>query len=313
MRLARYNPMMNKAFPLLRTSAAAIAASAVLSPGLALAQEVDPTNAAPVETPAPVATPEAIVAGPVADDPLSPATDTAAPAVSEPAPVATTTSPRTPQRDTRVNAAPRTAQVQPASAVAAPAEPNPAVTEAASSEPAPLIGQPTVADDSAVAPAPIDASNDDLAPIAAGAGAGLLALLGIGMAMRRRKVNRADVAVASEPRITRTMVDEPAPIATTPTSNPRPAFAFGRAAAAAPMAAAGGNRMERALEGPTPDNPFLSLKKRLKRAAFFDQRERQLRDGTGTRVSPMAGLPDRLVEKLKAATKPQASPRYQWA
>lgn len=36
-----------------------------------------------------------------------------------------------------------------------------------------------------------------------------------------------------------------------------------------------GPHVRAAYLGPTPDNPFLSLKNRLKRARFYDQRERQ--------------------------------------
>ena len=52
------------------------------------------------------------------------------------------------------------------------------------------------------------------------------------------------------------------------------------------------NRIEAAKRGPTPDNPSLSLKKRLKRAAFFDQRDRAIAAGKAAPVSAMAGLPD---------------------
>jgi hypothetical protein len=58
-----------------------------------------------------------------------------------------------------------------------------------------------------------------------------------------------------------------------------------------PPAAAPVNRIEAAKRGPTPDNPSLSLKKRLKRAAFFDQRDRQIAAGRAAPVPSMAGLP----------------------
>lgn len=56
------------------------------------------------------------------------------------------------------------------------------------------------------------------------------------------------------------------------------------------------SHVERAKRGPTPDNPSLSLKKRLKRAAFFDQRERLAAEGKATPVDSDAGLPDALDE-----------------
>lgn len=55
--------------------------------------------------------------------------------------------------------------------------------------------------------------------------------------------------------------------------------------------------VERAMRGPTPDNPSLSLKKRLKRAAFFDQREREVAAGEAKPVDADAGLPEALTEE----------------
>ena len=56
--------------------------------------------------------------------------------------------------------------------------------------------------------------------------------------------------------------------------------------------------VDRAMLGPTPDNPSLSLKTRLKRAAFFDQRERQVAAGEAEPVDPDAGLPEQMVEDI---------------
>jgi hypothetical protein len=52
------------------------------------------------------------------------------------------------------------------------------------------------------------------------------------------------------------------------------------------------------LLGPTPDNPSLSLKKRLKRAAFFDQREREVAAGEAVPLDADAGLPEQMVEDI---------------
>lgn len=60
------------------------------------------------------------------------------------------------------------------------------------------------------------------------------------------------------------------------------------------------SHVDRAMRGPTPDNPSLSLKKRLKRAAFFDQRERDVAAGDAEPVDPGAGLPDQLAEEAEA-------------
>ena len=71
----------------------------------------------------------------------------------------------------------------------------------------------------------------------------------------------------------------------------------------------GQNWIEAAKRGPTPDNPSASLKKRLSRAAFFDQRERAVAAGTAVPVSPMAGLPKRLAQAVQPErrTKPVMS------
>jgi hypothetical protein len=69
-------------------------------------------------------------------------------------------------------------------------------------------------------------------------------------------------------------------------------------------AASGSNEshVDRATRGPTPDNPSLSLKKRLKRAAFFDQREREVAAGEARPVDPDAGLPDAMTDEADAAS-----------
>jgi hypothetical protein len=57
------------------------------------------------------------------------------------------------------------------------------------------------------------------------------------------------------------------------------------------------SHVDRAIRGPTPDNPSLSLKKRMKRAAFFDQRDRDVAAGDAEPVEPEAGLPEKMVEE----------------
>lgn len=58
------------------------------------------------------------------------------------------------------------------------------------------------------------------------------------------------------------------------------------------------SRVDCAMLGPTPDNPSVSLTKRLKRAAFFDQREREVAAGKAVPVDPDAGLPEQMVEDI---------------
>lgn len=56
------------------------------------------------------------------------------------------------------------------------------------------------------------------------------------------------------------------------------------------------SHVDRAMRGPTPDNPSLSLKKRLKRAAFFDKRDRDVAEGIAEPVDSDAGLPERMTD-----------------
>ena len=65
------------------------------------------------------------------------------------------------------------------------------------------------------------------------------------------------------------------------------------------------SHVDRAMLGPTPDNPSLSLKKRLKRAAFFDQREREVAAGTAEPVDADAGLPEQMVEDIETLGRDQ--------
>jgi hypothetical protein len=69
------------------------------------------------------------------------------------------------------------------------------------------------------------------------------------------------------------------------------------------------SHVDRARRGPTPDNPSLSLKKRLKRAAFFDQRDREAAAGKAVPVDPDAGLPEQMVEDIEALERPSDSER----
>jgi hypothetical protein len=62
----------------------------------------------------------------------------------------------------------------------------------------------------------------------------------------------------------------------------------------------GDSHVDQAMLGPTPDNPSLSLKTRLKRARFFDQRDRAVSEGTAEPVEADAGLPEQMVEDIEA-------------
>jgi hypothetical protein len=140
-----------------------------------------------------------------------------------------------------------------------------------------------------------------------GAGAlALIALAAAAVALARRTRRRHELAeydmapvepvAAPEPEPTPVFEPQPAIIAP-----PRSAFAWNtqpQTAAAKP----GETWVERAQRGPTPDNPSLSLRKRMKRAAFFDQREADAAAGKAVAVDPDAGLPESLdTRELEAA------------
>jgi hypothetical protein len=55
--------------------------------------------------------------------------------------------------------------------------------------------------------------------------------------------------------------------------------------------------VERAYRGPSPANPSVSLRNRLRRAAFFDKRGRDVADGRAEPVEAGAGLPDGRIEE----------------
>ena len=290
---------MNNMTLLNRSGLAAIAATIALLSTPALAQEAAPVTA----DPAPI----------VADTPL-PAEPTPAPeAASDPlAPTATTTTTTTTRttrttRPTRATTAPAARTVRTPALVASPVMAAPAATAAPVAEVAPPFDPAMVAPlPEPVVATPVAAADsttiEDVLPIAGAAGLGILALAGAGFAMRRRRRDE-DVEVDEtfhEPVMNRAepMPIVAAPVATAPISvaaplGAKPAFNWGNAPR---ETAPSMSWIEAARRGPTPDNPSLSLKKRLQRAAFFDRRERQVAAGKAEPMSPMAGLPDALAK-----------------
>jgi hypothetical protein len=180
---------------------------------------------------------------------------------------------------------------------------------------------PVVDTSATSAPAPATtaakpASKDDTLPIAAGGVLALLALGGGALALSRRRRGAEedewfeDESVAQEPVDTHV---EPEPVHEPMIHEEQPAIL-------APSAFAWGNDgqgsreqdderdadddrlpgetwIERAYRGPTPNNPSVSLKARLKRAAFFDKRERDVAAGKAEPVDMDAGLPDAMVDE----------------
>ena len=292
----------------------AIAAVLALSSTNALAQEAQPVTVAPpspvaadpapgVET-APVTTTEAPV------ETIEPAAETSAPA---------TTSAKRVTRTTAVKAATPTRTI-----ASTPAPARTAATPVPVADPAQAMAtkpaaQPVVAM-SAEQPKPATttdaqpAKKDDTVPIAAGGALAFLALGGAAVAMTRRRRHEAeDVWVDEEPV---EPLGEPEAIAPRePVAEEQPLImapsAFGwagdREATAAPASVdhtnehddrrPGESWVERAYRGPTANNPSVSLRNRLRRAAFFDKRERDVVAGTAEPVDMSAGLPNAMVEE----------------
>jgi hypothetical protein len=165
-------------------------------------------------------------------------------------------------------------------------------------------------------PAVHSRKHDSTVPIAAG---GVLALLAIGSAAvavnRRRNEDEeewTDVEGENREPVTGDfdgnrdeLVEEEQPTIVAP---PVSAFQWRTAdqstvaARKEPLAegddrADGETWIQRAYRGPSPLNPSVSLKTRLKRAAFFDKRERDAAAGLAEPVEPTAGLPERMVEE----------------
>ena len=88
----------------------------------------------------------------------------------------------------------------------------------------------------------------------------------------------------------------------TPAETPAPTASGSPCADPAP-----GSHVEAACEGPTADNPSLSIKKRLKRAHFFDQREQMVEAGLAVPVEADAGLPGALGEPAEPASEGPAA------
>ena len=320
---------MNKHNFMFRPGLSAIAAFAALGATPLLAQSSDPivpidsapavTSSSVVATPDPVAVPTV--------DPLAASTTaTTAPRAKPSATKVLRTATRTVARTTTART------ISPARAIA----PVAAAAVVPMAAPAPVLNAaPPIADPLPVPtetpivavpnPAPV---NDrglpaDALPIGA-AGLGALALAGAALAMRRRKRRLAEdefVTHYDEPAFAAEapvdpVIAEPAPVAVE-----KPAMTWGTTAAVAPAMAASiegegevpegidpTSHVAAAYRGPSDENPSLSLKTRLKRGAFFDQRERQAAAGKAAPLDLTAGLPDALIDEMPD-TPNEAAPR----
>jgi resuscitation-promoting factor RpfA len=300
---------MTKKIPLSRPATCAIAAFLAMSSPSAFAQDttapVAPPTAptvmvppvAPTTAPAPAPVTSAPVIAP-APEPVIRVPVDIAPA---PAPVAKATPQAAPKAPARPAAtAARTAAPTPVAS--APFAGAPGETFAAETTAMPLPEE-TVAPvapvvDPAATPAADSASTGSGFPWElAGGAAALLIVGGAALAFTRRRRIREDENWA-ESTIVYDEVPVVAPVAPHVVREPQPApaqpaYALNEehivvppapvqrstpAFAAAPSGSMGRHEAM-ALVGPTADNPFLTLKKRLKRARFYDRKERHEYEG----------------------------------
>ncbi|MEO6432749.1 MAG: hypothetical protein ABIO29_02070 [Sphingomicrobium sp.] len=272
-----------------RTGATAIAAVLTLSSTSISAQEIALPEAV-------IVTSEPIVSTPAAS---GPAAAVSIEAVTEPAPTKAVKTATVPV----AKAAKRTVtKAAPAAVAAAPvAGPIAATSPSAVNEPFAAESATPAQLGSAAAPVPkpldtsMDVVDSETAALAVGGALAAIALGGAAMLVSRRRRTRAEMAVVPVIAIQPTAASAPVYARN---NNHGSAFAWGpRAQPAEP------NRrlspMAQAKMGPTPENPSLSLKKRLKRAAFFEQRERAAGAGEAVPVARIAGLPERAVAALR--------------
>jgi len=141
------------------------------------------------------------------------------------------------------------------------------------------------------APAPVpqptpQTADTDVLPIAGGVGAAILLLGGAVALGRRRRDDNEAVVYETQPEMrvgaapmAAVVVPAPAQAVTANTTTTLPSgFDVSRF----------GRHTQAAYRGPTPENPSLSLKKRLKIASFYDGRERMAAEGG---VATLAATP----------------------
>jgi hypothetical protein len=271
----------------------AIAAVLALSSTPLAAQDATSTEPPLVEAPAVEPTPAPATepaADPLAPEPAAesstPAETTAAEAVSaEAAPAAkpvakkaATKTVRTAERSTPRTAVP-TSPAQPEAA----AEP---VGEAPVALPMAATEAPPEAAPAATEPQQ-NAQLEEALPVAGGAGAVILALAGAGMAVRRRKrrdedemdLDRQSYAENTDAALMPIEAEAPAPEWSEPVIQPKPAPVIPAKMETTEVSddfdtSRFGRHVQAAYRGPTPENPSLSLRKRLKLAGELDRRER---------------------------------------
>ena len=284
--------------------AAVLAFSSTALIAQATPEATQPVTQAPAATPIPESAP----ATPTASEPSAATVNDSLAPSAEPATSTKSTKSTTTHRTASIARPAKAAPPVARAAVAAPvAEP----ADTVASAPVPLTAVPAAPPPAVAAAPPVQeapANSNNMLSIAGAVALALLALIGLAMAMRRRKLRREEEFAAVEqyePEHEAPVEADPlfaeqasAPLA----AAPAPAATIAETELVGPCAdAAPGSHVEAACEGPTEDNPSLSIKKRLKRAQFFDQREQLAAAGMAVPVAPDAGLPD-------AAETPEPAP-----
>jgi hypothetical protein len=302
-----------------RSGLTAIATVLALSSTPIAAQDVTETPPPAAETtasPAPEAAPEPVVSEPVATETTATETTAAEPTEAEaPAPAPTTRRAAT-RTQTTTTSTPR--PTSEAASNAAPASAMPATEAMAEAIPVPPPAGATIAPgampvDETATPETSAMPSDETLAIVGAAGLGIFALGGIGMAIgRRRKRKEEEAHMAAN----RAYLDSH-PVGIAPASN-APAFAR----TTDPVMAAGspgpmlrdaprtklpegfdlsrfGPHVRAAYQGPTEDNPSLSMKHRLRRAAAMDQQLRQNGE-----------MPREVAQRPAAQTRPAMKPLW---
>ena len=322
---------MTKNIALSRPAMSAIAAFLVLSTPGAFAQEaptitMTPPVAAPTpqtpptvpdpSTPAPVTAPE--TAQPTTTQPPAPKPVIRVPLEIEPA--ETTPAPKTveraapaPARNERAARSTRTAAAP--AAAPEPVADAPAAATAPTEDVAPVAAPMTAAAEPAVeaaSPPPVETAttgSSDFPWELAGGAAALLVVGGAGFVFARRRRGAralAEDAQAFEHESAAAAEAQPAEQSwVTPAYAPREQVDAPRTTPAFAAAPSGsmGRHEAMALAGPTPDNPFATLSKRLKRARFLDRQERAAYDETLAQQKDMTRKP---VSAWEIAQRPVA-------
>jgi len=282
--------------PLLAQATDSIAAPVVVAPPPPTVAPAAATPASEASAPAPVeAIPAPAPAMKTVGTPVVHEADTA-PEVSQPAAAPMRIAPVK-----RTSAAPSARAPAPVAAASlAPTRSAPAKAEA-TPPPAPVAKTVATPAPAAANTPPVPATiaaqtnrastvEDETLPIAGGIGLAVLALGGAAYAVSRRRRKSEEGELVLEPAPAAIPVAEPVVVAKATTVS----TTHGRTPKTLPSGfdiSRFGRHTQAAYLGPTDDNPSFSLKRRLKRASFFDQREREAAEAPIPTIAATAEAP----------------------